>query len=83
MIQIIKSYFSIIYEALNVYTSWEIFPGVNYLEFICAAAIMTILLTFIFNGVKDELDWQLTLDKKASRANELSDRRKELRKEKS
>ena len=81
MFDIIGFYFNLVGKIFNVYLSWEIFPGVSYLAFICATIIMTLLLSFIFHNVKEEYDHKSTLSIRARRANELSSERK-YRKEK-
>lgn len=81
MFDIIGFYFKIVGNIFNVYISWEIFPGVNFLEFMCATIIMTLLLSFIFHNVKEEYDHKSTLSVRARRANELATERK-YRKEK-
>lgn len=76
MFEVLGFYFGIVGKVFNVYLSYEIFPGVSYLAFICAAIIMTVLLSFIFHNIKEEYDHKLTLSIRARRANELSTERK-------
>lgn len=59
MFEIISFYFNIVGKIFGVYLSWEIFPGVSYLAFVCAAAIMTMLISLIFHNVKEEYDYKM------------------------
>lgn len=79
MIEIVKFYFGIVGKFFEVYLAWEIFPGVSFLAFLCAASIMTILLSVMFQNIKDEYDHRFTLHMRARRANEFADKRSELR----
>lgn len=76
MFEILGFYFGIVSKIFGVYLLFEIFPGVSYLAFLCAAGIMTILLSVIFHNIKDEFEHRYTLDTRAKRANELSTQRK-------
>ena len=79
MFEILGFYFGIVSKVFNVYLSYEIFPGVSYLAFMSAFIIMTFLLSFIFHNIKEEYEHRFTLHMRARRANEFSDKRKELR----
>ena len=60
MFEVIQFYFSVLGKLFNIYLSWEIFPGVSYLAFLCAAAIMTMLISLVFHNVKEEYDYKMT-----------------------
>ena len=60
MFEILGFYFGIVSKIFGVYLLFELFPGVSYLEFLCAIAIMTILLSVIFHNVKEEFDFKYT-----------------------
>lgn len=57
MLEILNFYVMIIGKIFGVYISWEVFPGVNYLSFVCAAAIMTIIIVLIYNHTKAEINF--------------------------